>query len=288
MDASKSHTAEATSGKNSLAACGAKAVRDADTASCTAPAIAIDHVRFRYGRPGSRRRNNPLVLKDVSLSVAPGDILCLLGPSGCGKTTLVNLIMGVDIPASGTVRVLGETAPFATARRSIGFMPQNDALYEDVTAEENLRFFAALYGVKGERAGRRMDELLSFVRLTEHRKKLVHDYSGGMKRRLSLAVALVHEPAVLVLDEPTVGLDPEHRRYIWAYLETLAAQGCAIVVTTHVMDEAERCARIAMIREGRLIADASPAAILERTRAGTLEDAFLALESHDRKEAHHD
>ena len=160
-------------------------------------------------------------------------------------------------------------------------MPQDDALYEDITAEENLRFFAALYGVKGERLARRMDELFAFVRLDAHRKKLVHDYSGGMKRRLSLAVALVHEPSVLVLDEPTVGLDPEHRRYIWNHLEALAAQGCAIVVTTHVMDEAERCARIAMIREGRLIADAPPADILARTGTSTLEEAFLALEESE-------
>ena len=248
--------------------------------ACT-PAIAIDRVQFCYGRPGPRRRDTLLALKDISLSVAAGDILCLLGPSSCGKTTLVNLIMGVDVPTSGTVRVLGEGAPFRTARARIGFMPQDDALYEDVTAEENLRFFAALYGVKGERLTRRMDELFAFVRLDEHRKKLVHDYSGGMKRRLSLAVALVHEPAVLVLDEPTVGLDPEHRRYIWNHLEALAAQGCAIVVTTHVMDEAERCARIAMIREGRLIADASPADILARTGTNTLEDAFLALEESE-------
>ena len=248
--------------------------------ACT-PAIAIDRVQFCYGRPGPRRRDTLLALKDISLSVAAGDILCLLGPSGCGKTTLVNLIMGVDVPTSGTVRVLGEGAPFRTARARIGFMPQDDALYEDVTAEENLRFFAALYGVKGERLTRRMDELFAFVRLDEHRKKLVHDYSGGMKRRLSLAVALGHEPAVLVLDEPTVGLDPEHRRYIWNHLEALAAQGCAIVVTTHVMDEAERCARIAMIREGRLIADASPADILARTGTNTLEDAFLALEESE-------
>ena len=245
--------------------------------ACT-PAIAIDRVQFCYGRPGPRRRDTLLALKDISLSVAAGDILCLLGPSGCGKTTLVNLIMGVDVPTSGTVRVLG---PFRTARARIGFMPQDDALYEDVTAEENLRFFAALYGVKGEHLARRMDELFAFVRLQRHRKKLVHDYSGGMKRRLSLAVALVHEPAVLVLDEPTVGLDPEHRRYIWNHLEALAAQGCAIVVTTHVMDEAERCARIAMIREGRLIADASPADILARTGTNTLEDAFLALEESE-------
>lgn len=245
------------------------------------PAIAIDRVQFRYGRPGPRRRDIPLVLKDISLSVSAGDILCLLGPSGCGKTTLVNLVMGVDVPTSGTVRVLSEVAPFRTARARIGFMPQDDALYEDITAEENLRFFAALYGVKGERLARRMDELFAFVRLEAHRKKLVHDYSGGMKRRLSLAVALVHEPSVLVLDEPTVGLDPEHRRYIWNHLEALAVQGCAIVVTTHVMDEAERCARIAMIREGRLIADAPPADILARTGTSTLEEAFLALEESE-------
>lgn len=245
------------------------------------PAIAIDCVQFRYGRLGPRRRDAPLVLKDISLSVSAGDILCLLGPSGCGKTTLVNLVMGVDVPTSGTVRVLSEVAPFRTARARIGFMPQDDALYEDITAEENLRFFAALYGVKGERLARRMDELFAFVRLDAHRKKLVHDYSGGMKRRLSLAVALVHEPSVLVLDEPTVGLDPEHRRYIWNHLEALAVQGCAIVVTTHVMDEAERCARIAMIREGRLIADAPPADILARTGTSTLEEAFLALEESE-------
>ena len=223
--------------------------------ACT-PAIAIDRVQFCYGRPGPRRRDTLLALKDISLSVAAGDIL----------------------RHRARTRRRG---PFRTARARIGFMPQDDALYEDVTAEENLRFFAALYGVKGEHLARRMDELFAFVRLQRHRKKLVHDYSGGMKRRLSLAVALVHEPAVLVLDEPTVGLDPEHRRYIWNHLEALAAQGCAIVVTTHVMDEAERCARIAMIREGRLIADASPADILARTGTNTLEDAFLALEESE-------
>lgn len=265
-----------------------QAASDTNAEYDNAPAIVVDGVEFRYGHRGPGRRKAPLVLKNISFDVAAGDILCLLGPSGCGKTTLVNLIMGVDVPTSGTVRVLGEKAPFHTARKRMGFMPQDDALYEDVTAEENLRFFATLYGVKGERLDRRMDELFAFVRLDEHRKKLVHDYSGGMKRRLSLAVALVHEPDVLVLDEPTVGLDPEHRRYIWAHLEALASQGCAIVVTTHVMDEAERCARIAMVRDGRLISDASPADILARTGTRTLEDAFIALESSDCKEACHD
>ena len=248
--------------------------------ACT-PAIAIDRVQFCYGRPGPRRRDTLLALKDISLSVAAGDILCLLGPSGCVKTTLENLIMGVDVPTSGTVRVLGEGAPFRTARARIGFMPQDDALYEDVTAEENLRFFAALYGVKGERLSRRMDVVGACVRLEEPRTKVVQASSGGMMRRRSGAGGVVGGPAVLVLDEPTVGLDPEHRRYIWNHLEALAAQGCAIVVTTHVMDEAERCARIAMIREGRLIADASPADILARTGTNTLEDAFLALEESE-------
>lgn len=288
MGANMLHVPEMVGPKNPRAEYGEKAVRDASIIPDGVTVIDLDRVEFRYGRRGIRRHNAPLVLKGVSLSVKAGDILCLLGPSGCGKTTLVNLIMGVDVPTSGTVRVLGEKAPFRTARAHIGFMPQDDALYEDVTAEENLRFFAALYGVKGKLLARRMDELFSFVRLDEHRKKLVHDYSGGMKRRLSLAVALVHEPAVLVLDEPTVGLDPEHRRYIWAHLEALASQGCVIVVTTHVMDEAERCARIAMIRDGRLIADGSPADILGFTGAGTLEDAFLTLESRDRKEGYHD
>ena len=221
--------------------------------ACT-PAIAIDRVQFCYGRPGPRRRDTLLALKDISLSVAAGDILCLLGPSGCGKTTLVNLIMGVDVPTSGTVRVLGEGAPFRTARARIGFMPQDDALYEDVTAEENLRFFAALYGVKGERLTRRMDELFAFVRLDEHRKKLVHDYSGGMKRRLSLAVALVHEPAVLVLDEPTVGQDREGLRTLLQALNHLHTRtGSTIVTVTHDRRCASSlCDRAAWLKEGRI------------------------------------
>ncbi|MFR3452383.1 MAG: ABC transporter ATP-binding protein [Collinsella sp.] len=256
------------------------------------PAIAIDCVQFRYGHLGPRRRDAPLVLKDISLSVSAGDILCLLGPSGCGKTTLVNLVMGVDVPTSGTVRVLSEVAPFRTARARIGFMPQDDALYEDITAEENLRFFAALYGVKGERLARRMDELFAFVRLEAHRKKLVHDYSGRHETTALAGGSSGARASVLVLDEPTVGLDPEHRRYIWNHLEALAVQGCAIVVTTHVMDEAERCARIAMIREGRLIADAPPADILARTGTSTWKRPFWrwknrrAVDTAAKPEAH--
>ena len=243
------------------------------------PVVDIDDVEFLYGRrrPGHKPRR---ILNGVTLQIDPGEMLCLLGPSGCGKTTLVNLVMGELIPKSGSVSIMGETAPFPHARRSIGFMPQDEALYDDVTAEENLRFFGDLYGVERSRLKQRLDELFDLMRLSDDRKKLVSDYSGGMKRRLSLAVALVHDPKLLVLDEPTVGLDPEHRLYIWNHLEKLTREGVSVLLTTHVMDEAERCNRIAMIYEGRVIADGSPAAIKEATGTSELESAFLKLEEH--------
>ena len=245
-------------------------------------AVQIEDVRFSYGpKHGPMAKRNPprTILQDVNLSIPEGEILCLLGPSGCGKTTLVNLVMGILVPTQGEVRVFGETAPYPKVRNQVGYMPQDDALYEDVTAEENLRFFASLYDVPKSDLERRMTQLFDFTRLSTDRRKLVSNYSGGMKRRLSLAIALVHEPRLLVLDEPTVGLDPEHRRYIWAHLEELASQGTAILITTHVMDEAQRCARIAMIKDGRVIADDSPASICARAGVDNLEDAFLAFEN---------
>lgn len=236
--------------------------------------IDVRDVGFRYSR------SSEPVLDDISLTVDAGEILCLLGPSGGGKTTLVDAIMGVRIPQRGTIEVFGERAPYAHVRRRIGFMPQEMALYEDISAQDNLRFFGELFGMRGKELRGRVDELLELTDLQESRRKLVRDYSGGMKRRLSLAVALVQRPDLLVLDEPTVGLDPEQRVFIWRHLRALAAQGATILLTTHVMDEAQRCERIAMIRNGRVIADDSPERICERTRAGTLEEAFLALERH--------
>ena len=240
-------------------------------------AIELSHVTQRFGRktPGADTRKT--VLDDVSLVVPTGQILCLLGPSGCGKTTMVDLVMGNTVPVAGEVRVLGETAPYPTARRRVGYMPQDDALYDDVTAEENLRFFGAMYGLGGARLSERIDEVLAFGRLTDDKKKLVAAYSGGMKRRLSLGAALLHEPEVLVLDEPTVGLDPDHRVRIWEEFARMAASGTTLLVTTHVMDEAARCDRIAMLHGGRIVACAPPSALLRRTGAATLEEAFLAL-----------
>ena len=240
-------------------------------------AIELSHVTQRFGRKTPAGDTRKTVLDDVSLEVPTGQILCLLGPSGCGKTTMVDLVMGNTVPVAGTVRVLGETAPYPTARRRVGYMPQDDALYDDVTAEENLRFFGAMYGLGGARLSERIDAVLDFARLADDRKKLVGAYSGGMKRRLSLGAALLHEPEVLVLDEPTVGLDPDHRVRIWEEFARMAKAGVTLLVTTHVMDEAARCDRIAMLHGGRVVACAPPGALLRRTGAATLEEAFLAL-----------
>lgn len=225
------------------------------------------------------------VLDHIDMQVESGEIRCLLGPSGGGKTTLVNLIVGITVPNEGTVRIMGEKAPFPTVRKRIGFMPQEDALYDDIGAEDNLRFFGTLYGLKGTRLAHRIDVVLGLARLTGDRKKLVRHFSGGMKRRLSLGVALLHDPDLLVLDEPTVGLDPEHRHRIWDEFRALRDAGKTLLVTTHIMDEAQRCDHIAMMREGRIIAVDSPDNLLKRTQTTALEDAFLILEGAEVRHA---
>lgn len=242
-----------------------------------APAITFDDVCRAYGTRTPFKDDRRMVLDHVNLTVPRGAILCLLGPSGAGKTTMVNLVMGNITPTSGTVRVLGEKAPYPHIRRRIGYMPQDEALYDDITAEENLRFFGAMNGMRGKALDARVEEALAFGRLTEHRGKLVSSYSGGMKRRLSLGVAMLHEPELMVLDEPTVGLDPDHRQRIWRAFRGMAAEGTTLLVTTHVMDEAARCDRIAMLNHGHIVAADAPARILERTGAMDLEEAFLTL-----------
>ena len=220
------------------------------------------------------------VLNGINFKMNKGDVVCLLGPSGCGKTTMVNLIMGRIVPFDGQVTVSGEKAPYKTARGKIGYMPQEDALYDDITAIENLKFFGAMNGVSKSDINARIPGILDFGKLGNDGKKMVADFSGGMKRRLSLGVAMLHRPEVLILDEPTVGLDPEHRRRIWDRFDNMAAEGTTILVTTHVMDEALRCDRIAMVYDGHIIATGSPAEIMAKTNTDNLEDAFLALEDN--------
>lgn len=215
------------------------------------------------------------ILKDVAIQVKQGEIYGLIGPSGAGKTTLVKAIIGMEKASSGEVIVLDAKMPTLTVMKKIGYMAQSDALYTELTAYENLDFFASLYGLKKTYKKERIAYAAEIVGLTVEMKKKVADFSGGMKRRLSLAIALLVDPAVLILDEPTVGIDPELRKSIWEELRKLKESGKGILVTTHVMDEAEKCDRLTMIREGRVIATGSPQALKEQTHSAELEEAFL-------------
>jgi len=215
------------------------------------------------------------VLHNITLSVPHGLIYGLLGPSGCGKTTTVKIMAGILEASSGQVHVLGEPMPKLSLLNRLGYMAQSDALYNLLTAEENLAFFGGLYGMKKKKTKERILEVMSLVNLTGDRTKAIAAYSGGMKRRLSLAMALLHEPELLILDEPTVGIDPLLRKSIWETLNIMAEKGMTIIVTTHVMDEAEKCHELAMLRDGCLIAQGTPLELRERTGTSSLEEAFI-------------
>lgn len=229
--------------------------------------IEVQHVGKQFGEK--------VVLQDITLAVPKAQIFGLLGPSGSGKTTLVRLIAGIDAPSSGTVEVLGERMPQLAMLSNIGYMAQSDALYAELTAQENLEFFSALYGLAGAKRKQRILDVMELVDLGAHLKKQVSNYSGGMKRRLSLAISLLHEPAILILDEPTVGIDPVLRKSIWEELTSLSQKGTTILLTTHVMDEADKCHQLGMIRDGRLTAVGTPDELKQATSSSTIEEAFL-------------
>jgi len=215
------------------------------------------------------------VLKDVSFEVPFGAVYGLLGPSGCGKTTTVKIVSGILEATSGGAYVLGAAMPSLSLMSKVGYMAQSDALYPDLSAKENMEFFGALYGLTGKDFMIRLEEVMGLVNLSGDIDKAVGAYSGGMKRRLSLAMAILHKPQVLILDEPTVGIDPLLRKDIWDEFYRMTAQGVTILVTTHVMDEAEKCTHLSMMREGRLIASGSPSEIQAKIHAKSLEEAFL-------------
>jgi ABC-2 type transport system ATP-binding protein len=223
----------------------------------------------------SRTFKKTQVLHKVSFTVPEAEIFGLLGPSGSGKTTIVKLIAGIDQATSGEVHVQGIRMPKLSVLSDIGYMAQSDALYNELTAEENLVFFASLFGLKGAYRKQRIHEVMELVDLSAHLRKQVSLFSGGMKRRLSLAIALLHEPKILILDEPTVGIDPLLRQAIWDKLKDLSKQGTTILLTTHVMDEAEKCDRLGMIRNGHLIAVGTPQMLKEQANADSLEGVFI-------------
>lgn len=215
------------------------------------------------------------VLTNISFQVERGDMLCLLGPSGAGKTTLIRLIMGAIKGDQGEIRIDNRRIPNMEILRRIGFMPQNEALYPDISGRDNLRFFGGLLGLNGKRLTSAIEEMLDFVNLTPDADKLVANYSGGMKKRLSLAVALIHNPDILVLDEPTVGIDPVLRKVIWDEFNRLSRMGKTMIISTHVMDEADRCNRAALIYGGRLIAFGTVEELKKSTKSGFIEELFF-------------
>jgi ABC-2 type transport system ATP-binding protein len=212
------------------------------------------------------------VLPGISLDVARG-VTGLLGPSGCGKTTLMRALVGAQRVRSGAVEVLGEAAGSAPLRTRIGYVTQAPSVYGDLTVAENLAFFARVLRVEGRSA----DEAIEVVGLADQRRQVVSQLSGGQLSRVSLAVALLGHPDLLVLDEPTVGLDPVLRRDLWDLFHRIADDGAAVLVSSHVMDEAERCDRLLLMREGRIIADGSPDEIRRRTGTADNEQSFLHL-----------
>ncbi|GAA0362517.1 ABC transporter ATP-binding protein [Microbispora corallina] len=229
------------------------------------PAIAVRDLRVSRG--------GVEVLHGLTFDVPRGEVTGLLGPSGCGKTTLMRAIVGVQIVAGGEVTVLGEPAGSPRLRRLIGYSTQNPAVYRDLSVRENLRYFAAVLGAPKDDVERVLEE----VGLTGAAHQLGGSLSGGQLSRASLAVALLGSPELVVLDEPTVGLDPVLRQELWRLFHGLADRGVTLLVSSHVMDEAARCERLLVLRQGEILADGTPDGLRERTRTTDLEEAFLRL-----------
>ena len=229
------------------------------------PAVSIDHLRvIRFKRDA---------LQDFSVKIDRGAITGLLGPSGCGKTTLMRCIVGTQIVTSGTVTVLGQPAGSPALRRRVGYLPQDPTIYDDLRIVDNVRYFASLYGFDNSAA----DTAIDRVGLTDHRTAFCGNLSGGQRTRVSLACALVCQPDLLVLDEPTVGLDPVLRADLWVQFAELARGGTTLLVSSHVMDEADHCGDLLLMREGRLVAHTTPTQLREDTGCTSLEDAFLSI-----------
>jgi ABC-2 type transport system ATP-binding protein len=229
------------------------------------PAVDIEHLRVIRGKRPA--------LQDLSVQIARGTITGLLGPSGCGKTTLMRCIVGTQIVTSGKVTVLGHAAGSAPLRRRVGYLPQDPTIYDDLRIVDNVRYFASLYGFDNNAA----DTAIERVGLSDHTTALCRNLSGGQRTRVSLACALVCQPDLLVLDEPTVGLDPVLRVDLWEQFTDLARSGTTLLVSSHVMDEADHCGDLLLMRDGHLVAHTTPTRLREDTGCTSLEDAFLSI-----------
>jgi ABC-2 type transport system ATP-binding protein len=229
------------------------------------PAVLITDLKVRRGRQR--------VLDGLNLRIPTGQVIGLLGPSGCGKTTLMRSIVGVQVVQSGTVTVLGQPAGSRSMRGRVGYVTQSPSVYDDLTVRQNLQYFRTVLGAPRSD----VDRVIEATDLGANATQLVGSLSGGERSRVSLAGALLGSPDLLVLDEPTVGLDPVLRVELWTLFHRLAAAGTSLLVSSHVMDEASRCDRLLLMRNGEILADDTPRGLLERTGAADTESAFLAL-----------
>ncbi len=218
---------------------------------------------------------------DLNLKVKKGEIYGLLGPNGAGKTTIIKILSSISNPTSGDGRVLGEKIPDGNIASKIGYMPQETGVYLGLTVDQNLKFYGRVFNLEKAEMEKREEELLKFVDLTDWKHEMVENLSGGMKHRVSLACTLIHQPELLFLDEPTVGVDPELRVSFWNYFNQLRERGVTILITTHYMDEARHCDRIGFMQRGHLIAEDTPTALLKRSGKDSLEDAFLEFSKKD-------
>jgi ABC-2 type transport system ATP-binding protein len=242
------------------------------------PVVVIDHLVKQFGKMR--------VVDNLNMNIYGGETYGLIGPNGSGKTTLIRMMVGLIKPTAGSVQVLHERVPSSKIAPFIGYMTQLSALYNDLTARENMRFFCNIYGVRGKQQKRRIDEMLERVDLADRADSVVSTFSGGMKQRLSLACALVHKPRLALLDEPTVGVDPELRLAFWDYFAQLNGEGVTIIVSTHHLDEAARCTRLGLMRSGAMLAQDSPSELLRKSGQQAMEDAFLYYARHTEHSEH--
>jgi ABC-2 type transport system ATP-binding protein len=231
------------------------------------PVVVIEHLVKQFGKLRA--------IDNLNMAINPGETFGLIGPNGSGKTTLIRMVVGLSHPTGGTIHIMKEKMPSSKISPYLGYMPQLSALYLDLTARENMRFFCKIYGLRGKEQSKRIQEMLERVDLADRANDVVGKFSGGMRQRLSLACALVHGPRVVFLDEPTVGVDPELRRTFWDYFAQLNREGITIVVSTHHLDEASRCTRLGLMRMGVLLAQDVPQELLRRSGKDNMEDAFL-------------
>lgn len=229
------------------------------------------------------QRGGHPIITDLNLTVRSGEVFGLIGPSGSGKTTLIRGLLGLSPITNGSARVLDWSPGDASLRSRIGYMPQDAAIYPDLSARENLEFFAAIYRVDRQR----IDDLLGMLDIEAIADRPVMTYSGGQRQRVALAAALIPKPEILLLDEPTVGLDPRLRVHLWETFRRLAHDGDTLVVSTHVMDEAEKCDRIAFMMDGQVVATGTPDELREQAGVSDLESAVLVLTDPEREEARH-